>query len=58
MKSIPRLMNDINRKTVENIILNKNIREDVSDILISDIRYDLEKILDKIEHYGNVANKE
>lgn len=58
MKSIPRLMNDINRKTVENIILNKNIREDVLDILISDIRYDLEKILDKIEHYGNVANKE
>lgn len=58
MKSIPRLMNDINRKTVENIILNKNIREDVLDILISDIRYDLEKILDKIEYYGNVANKE
>lgn len=58
MKSIPRLMNDINRKTVENIILNKNIREDVLDILISDIRYDLEKILDKIEHYGNIANKE
>lgn len=58
MKSIPRLMNDINRKAVENIILNKNIREDVLDILISDIRYDLEKILDKIEHYGNVANKE
>lgn len=58
MKSIPRLMNDINRKTVENIILNKNIREDVLDILISDIRYDLEKILDKIEHYGNVTNKE
>lgn len=58
MKSIPRLMNDINRKTVENIILNKNIREDVLDILISDIRYDLERILDKIEHYGNVANKE
>lgn len=58
MKSIPRLMNDINRKTVENIILNKNIREDVLDILISDIRCDLEKILDKIEHYGNIANKE
>ena len=58
MKSIPRLMNDINRKTVENIILNKNIREDVLDILISDIRYDLEKILDKIERIGKVANKE
>lgn len=58
MKSIPRLMNDINRKAVENIILNKNIREDVLDILISDIRYDLEKILDKIERIGKVANKE
>lgn len=58
MKSIPKLMNDINRKTVENIILNKNIREDVSEILINDIRYDLERILDKIEHYKNIANKE
>lgn len=58
MRSIPQLMNDINRKAVENIILNKNIRDDVSDILMDDIRYDLERILDKIEYYKNIANKE
>ena len=58
MKSIPQLMNDINRKAVENIILNKNIRDDVSDILMDDIRYDLEKILDKIEYYKSIVNKE
>lgn len=55
--NIMELLIMINDRVAVDIELNNNIRNDVRDILIDDIKNDLGRILRKIENYKNIANR-
>ena len=58
MKDINFLMTMINMRLNRYIIGNKNLREDIKEILINDIYDDLERILEKVKNYKDIADKQ